>query len=117
MCFAAPVYGVHGRPERHPIYAWKVLYRLRGAWYSPIFPHHWVNNELHTFAPWSSSDTGIYAFAHKRDAERWREDKKVAESEGAEIVVRVALWGTIIEHRGDTHEPGYRAQHARIVEG
>lgn len=120
MCYfnRCEIKQVHQLEYKDAIIAYKYMRITKsGDFQSPVMKYiTWFRRRLSAVRPpHPNSPVGIYAFRSKSGAK--------LESH-VYPVVKVKLWGTVIEHKGRSRRytydknarPGYRAQHAEIIE-
>ena len=119
MCYfnRCEIKQVHQLEYKDAIIAYKYIRITKsGEFQSPVKLHTWFRRRLSAVRPpHPNSQAGIYAFRSKSGAK--------LESH-VYPVVKVKLWGTVIEHKGSSKRfrydknarPGYRAQNAEIIE-
>jgi hypothetical protein len=130
MCYFlnSEVLQVHDLPEDKPIYGYKLMRLFGGGTYpapskytfskpkfrSKIMNDEWEDGRLSAKRPphpGKRAVAGIYAYGKRESAYTYSD---------VAVVVKVALWGRVIEHddakgKNAFAKRGYRAQHAKIV--
>lgn len=104
--------------KRDGIVAYKTVYKApKGTYLSAYKGTYWIRNRMSLLGNRMNekpSGTGPGIYAYKRKPNTYRFDDKV--------VVKVLLYGRVIEYRGSNkievqrREPGYMAEKAEIIE-
>lgn len=100
--------------DENGIYGYKCLRNIpESEWLiSPMNSARWENNQLTAhMPPHPHNQTGIYGTKNLESLREWYRsyDKADMRYFGRIVVVRIQVWGIIVEH-----SKGFRAEHARI---